>query len=129
MGDHRRRRGSRRARRRAGKQAAFYLSTRSYRDVLAFYGCGHLYQPLREAILERGDIDAGAALFPDEVIDQITVNGDDEIKEQLKRYEGVLDSIVLAIAGAGEGPAHRLKEIEAVLPLGALLSRRNERGC
>lgn len=112
-----------RARSRAAQQIAFYLSTKAYSGVLDFYGCGHLSEPLREAILDRGDAEAGAALFPQEVIDRIAVTGTvEEIREQVRRYEGVVDQVVFAVAGRGATPGARKQDIDQLMELGKLSS-------
>jgi alkanesulfonate monooxygenase SsuD/methylene tetrahydromethanopterin reductase-like flavin-dependent oxidoreductase (luciferase family) len=105
-----------RARHRAARQIAFYLSTRSYRDVLAFYGCGDLAAPLRQAVLVEGDLDRAARLFPTDVIDRIAVTGTlEQIREQLQRYRALADLVVLMAAGGDAST--RSRDLEALLAL------------
>lgn len=111
-----------RARLRAGRQIAFYLSTKAYQGLLAFYGCSHLYEPLRDLVLTKGDLDAAARLFSTDVIDEIACTGPVEaVAEQLNRYKGVADTVILAPAGILRDEQERRMELDKLMTLPSLL--------
>lgn len=111
-----------RARLRAARQIAFYLSTKAYQRLLEFYGCSHLYEPLRELVLSKNDSEAAAKLFTNDVIDEIACTGPVEsVAEQLGRYKGVAETVILAPAGILRGEEERRTELSALMRLPSLL--------
>ena len=85
----------------AGKTIANYLSTRSYRGILEYYGIGDRFDAIRQACLVDRDLDRGSRLIPREVIDRVAVTGSpEEVRETLlRRYEGVTDEVVAHFGG------------------------------
>jgi probable F420-dependent oxidoreductase len=90
-----------RARFEAALQIAFYATTRTYRPVLDLHGFGDLTAPLRAAYA-RGDLGEMARLaLP--MVDTYAIAGtEDECRERLGEFEGLVDRILLG--GAWVGP-------------------------
>jgi probable F420-dependent oxidoreductase len=90
-----------RARFEAALQIAFYATTRTYRPVLELHGFAELMAPLREAHA-RGDLGEMATLaLP--MVDTYAVAGpEDECRERLAAFDGLVDRILLG--GAWVGP-------------------------
>jgi probable F420-dependent oxidoreductase len=90
-----------RARFEAALQIAFYATTRTYRPVLDLHGFGDLTGPLREAFA-RGDL-AEMATIAMPMVDTYAVAGpEDECRERLAGFDGLVDRILLG--GAWVGP-------------------------
>ncbi|MDG1990481.1 MAG: LLM class flavin-dependent oxidoreductase [Dehalococcoidia bacterium] len=104
------------ARRLAGQTIANYLSTKSYQGILQYYGIGDRYEDIRQACLVDRDMDRASALIGNEVIDRIAVTGPiDEVAEELKkRYEGIVDHVVVASAGI-TGYEERMQTIDSII--------------
>jgi alkanesulfonate monooxygenase SsuD/methylene tetrahydromethanopterin reductase-like flavin-dependent oxidoreductase (luciferase family) len=93
-----------RARFEAALQIAFYATTRTYRPVLDLHGFGDLTGPLREAFA-RGDL-AEMATIAMPMVDTYAVAGpEDECRERLAGFDGLVDRILLG--GAWVGPDHQ----------------------
>jgi probable F420-dependent oxidoreductase len=90
-----------RARFEAALQVAFYATTRTYRPVLDLHGFGDLTAPLREAYA-RGDLGEMARIaLP--MVDTYAVAGpEEECRERLAAFDGLVDRILLG--GAWVGP-------------------------
>lgn len=90
-----------RARFEAALQIAFYATTRTYRPVLDLHGFGDLTAPLREAYA-RGDLGEMARIaLP--MVDTYAVAGpEEECRERLAAFDGLVDRILLG--GAWVGP-------------------------
>ena len=90
------------ARKRAAYQLGFYFSTRSYGFMLDWHGFPGVQEKIRVALFEKRDWEQVAACIPDEMIDVFSVAGTpNDCIDKLKRYEGVLDDIVLYSHAAG----------------------------
>lgn len=90
------------ARREAAMQLGFYATTRTYRPVLAMHGFEDRLEPLRRAFV-RGDVDemADVALG---MVDVLALAGTpEECREGLKRFDGLVDRVILG--GAWVGPS------------------------
>ena len=89
------------ARRLAGQTIANYLSTKSYQGILQYYGIGERYEDIRQACLVDRDMDRASELIGTEVIDRIAITGpiDEGAEELKKRYDGIVDHVVVASAG------------------------------
>ncbi len=84
-----------RAREEARRQIAFYSTTITYDPILDLHG----WQTQKEAIraaFRKFDIAAMAAAVTDDMVDEIAVAGTPaECREQLQRYEPLLDHVLL----------------------------------
>jgi probable F420-dependent oxidoreductase len=84
-----------RARREAAAQIAFYCSAKSYGALLESHGFGTAGAAIREAF-GAGDWDAMVAAVTPEMVDRMALAGTaDEVKAAARRYEGVLDHLIL----------------------------------
>jgi probable F420-dependent oxidoreductase len=90
-----------RARFEAALQIAFYATTRTYRPVLELHGFAELMGPLREAYA-RGDLGEMARIaLP--MVDTYAIAGpEEECRERLLAFDGVVDRLLLG--GAWVGP-------------------------
>lgn len=90
-----------RARFEAALQIGFYATTRTYRPVLELHGFAELMAPLREAFA-RGDLEEMARIsLP--MVDTYAIAGpEDECREQLSAFDGLVDRLLLG--GAWVGP-------------------------
>jgi probable F420-dependent oxidoreductase len=90
-----------RARFEAALQIAFYATTRTYRPVLELHGFADLMAPLREAHAQ-GDL-AEMATIALPMVDTYAIAGpEDECRDRLAQFEGLVDRILLG--GAWVGP-------------------------
>jgi probable F420-dependent oxidoreductase len=90
-----------RARFEAALQLAFYATTRTYRPVLELHGFAELMGPLREAHA-RGDL-AEMATIALPMVDTYAIAGpEDECRERLAAFDGLIDRILLG--GSWVGP-------------------------
>lgn len=97
------------ARREAAAQIAFYSSVKSYETVLDVNGFTKEGEAIREAFARR-DLPAMFAAVTDDMIDTMAVAGTpDEVRAGLRRYEGVLDHVVLYSPSIGL-PPERVQE-------------------
>jgi probable F420-dependent oxidoreductase len=97
------------ARREVAAQIAFYSSVKTYANLLETIGFGTAGAAIREAF-ERGDHAAMIAAVPDAMIDALAVAGTPEdVRAQLRRYEGVLDHAILYTPSFGLAP-ERVRE-------------------
>lgn len=90
------------ARREAATQVAFYATTPSYRKILDMHGFSDLYEPIRKAFA-GGDL-AGMTELALPMVDELAVAGtEDECRERLGAFEGVVDRLLLGGAWVGPG--------------------------
>lgn len=83
------------ARRKVAQQIAFYAAVRTYEPLLDFCGFAKQGNVIREAFT-RGDFAAMFDAVTDDMIDVMGVAGTaPEVRAGLRRYEGVLDHIML----------------------------------
>ncbi|OBK27120.1 luciferase [Mycobacterium asiaticum] len=83
------------ARREVAQQIAFYASVKTYEPLLDFCGFTRQGADIREAFA-RGDFVAMFDAVSDDMIDVMGVAGTaSDVREGLRRYEGVLDHIML----------------------------------
>jgi alkanesulfonate monooxygenase SsuD/methylene tetrahydromethanopterin reductase-like flavin-dependent oxidoreductase (luciferase family) len=79
----------------AKAQIAFYGTTRTYKPVFDLHGYGDVVAPLRDAH-KRGDLKGMVDLITDEMAETYAAFGTpEECREQIKRYDGLADTIVL----------------------------------
>jgi probable F420-dependent oxidoreductase len=89
------------ARERGRWALAFYASTPAYEPTLAHEGHPDLPAKLREALREGGKKEA-AKLVSDELLDTFMLVGRPaDVAEQLDRYDGIVDRVVLGGIGVG----------------------------
>jgi probable F420-dependent oxidoreductase len=92
------------ARREAALQIGFYATTRTYAPVLALHGFDDRIGPLRDAF-GRGDL-AGMAELALPMADEFAIAGsEDECRDGLAAWDGLLDRVLLG--GAWVGPDHQ----------------------
>ena len=83
------------AMREAKMQIGFYGTTRTYSPVFEMHGWGDVVGPLRDAFA-KGDADGMIACITDEMCDTYAVAGTpDEVREQIRRWEGLADEVYL----------------------------------
>jgi probable F420-dependent oxidoreductase len=83
------------ARREVAGQLAFYAAPKAYAPVLALAGFDAAASRIRAAFA-AGDHDAMVAAVPDAMIDALAVAGTPaQVAEQLRRYDGVLDHVIV----------------------------------
>ena len=102
------------AKREAALQLAFYATTRSYRRVLETHGFGDLVDPLREAH-GRGDFSAMTGLARPMVEVLAAAGSPDEVREQVARYEGIADRVIVGGAWIGPSPERVRQSFELLL--------------
>jgi probable F420-dependent oxidoreductase len=97
------------ARREAAAMLAFYGSAKTYGTVLGRLGFGAEAAVIQEAFGRR-DLDAMIAAVPDRMVDELAVAGTpDDVRTQLRRYDGLLDHAVLYVPGFQVTP-ERIRE-------------------
>jgi probable F420-dependent oxidoreductase len=90
-----------RARFEAAMQIAFYATTRTYTPVLALHGFDDRVPAIREAFA-KGDL-AEMAKIALPMVDTYAITGpEDECRERLAEFDGIIDRVV--IGGAWVGP-------------------------
>ncbi len=90
-----------RARFEAALQIAFYATTRTYTPVLALHGYDDRVPAIREAFA-KGDL-PGMANLALPMVDTFAITGpEDECRERLAEFDGIIDRVV--IGGAWVGP-------------------------
>ncbi|MGK2879346.1 MAG: LLM class flavin-dependent oxidoreductase [Mycobacterium sp.] len=103
------------ARRELAQQIAFYSSVKSYETVLDVNGFTAEGRTIREAFGRR-DLQAMFAAVSDKMIDTMGVAGTaDQVRDGLKRYEGVLDHIMLYSPSIGIAPERVQENLESLI--------------
>lgn len=103
------------ARRELAQQIAFYSSVKSYESVLDVNGFVGEGKMIREAFARR-DFPAMFAAVSDEMIDTMGVAGTaDQVRDGLRRYEGVLDHIMLYSPSVGITPERVQENLESLI--------------
>ncbi|GBE68169.1 luciferase-like protein [Mycobacterium sp. MFM001] len=103
------------ARREVAQQIAFYASVRTYEPLLDFCGFGEQAAAIREAFA-RGDFAAMFDAVTDDMIDVMGVAGTgSQVRDALRRYEGVLDHIMLYAPSVGVAPARVGQNIDDLI--------------
>jgi probable F420-dependent oxidoreductase len=110
------------ARRELAQQIAFYASVKTYEPVLDVNGFAKQGQVIREAFARR-DLAAMFDAVSDDMIDAMGVAGTaSQVRDGLRRYEGVLDHVMLYPPSIAIAPARvqeNLDSLIAVHPAGA----------
>lgn len=102
------------AKREVKQQVGFYATTTAYLPLLALHGFEDLQAGLKEAYA-AGDMPRLASLVPDEMADAFAIYGaPDEVRENARRYEGLVDELVLAFPWYRIQPARLMEIMQAV---------------
>lgn len=103
------------ARREAAAQIAFYSSVKSYETVLDVNGFAKEGEAIREAFARR-DLPAMFAAVTDDMIDTMAVAGTpEEVRAGLRRYESVLDHVMLYSPSIGLPPERVQENLESMI--------------
>ncbi|MGB3353212.1 MAG: LLM class flavin-dependent oxidoreductase [Mycobacterium sp.] len=103
------------ARRELAQQIAFYSSVKSYELVLDVNGFTTEGRAIRDAFTRR-DFPAMFAAVSDKMIDTMGVAGTaHQVREQLRRYEGVLDHIMLYAPSIGIAPERVQQNLDSII--------------
>ncbi len=103
------------ARRELAQQIAFYSSVKSYETVLDVNGFASEGRAIRQAFAQR-DFPAMFAAVSDEMIDTMGVAGTaHEVREQLRRYDGVLDHIMLYSPSVGIAAERVQQNLDSII--------------
>ncbi|GJF16773.1 luciferase-like protein [Mycolicibacterium cyprinidarum] len=103
------------ARRELAQQIAFYSSVKSYETVLEVNGFAAEGQTIREAFAQR-DFPSMFDAVSDKMIDTMGVAGTAaQVRDGLKRYEGILDHIVLYSPSVGMAPERVQENLESLI--------------
>ncbi len=103
------------ARRELAQQIAFYSSVKSYETVLDVNGFAREGQLIREAFAQR-DFPAMFDAVSDKMIDTMGVAGTaSQVRDGLKRYEGILDHIMLYSPSIGINPERVQENLHSLI--------------
>jgi probable F420-dependent oxidoreductase len=92
------------ARDEARRQIAFYATAFTYQAIMELHGWGEQAQAIRDAF-RKFDVAAMSAAVSDEMVDAIAVCGTaEQCREQLARYYGLLDHVLLYPPSFGTRP-------------------------
>lgn len=103
------------ARRELAQQIAFYSSVKSYGSMLDVNGFAAEGRAIRDAFARR-DFPEMFAAVSDKMIDAMGVAGTaDHVRDGLKRYEGVLDHIMLYSPSVGLTPERVQENLNSLI--------------
>jgi probable F420-dependent oxidoreductase len=103
------------ARREARAQIAFYYTTRLYHSVLELDGWRAIGEEIAAAF-RRGEYARMADLVPDELVDAIAITGrPDEVREQLRQWDGLCDCALLYAPTVGVKPERVRENLAAIV--------------
>lgn len=104
------------ARRRAAYQLAYYFSTKSYGGILEWHGFHGVMDRIRHALFEANDWELAADAIPEEMLDTFAVAGtENDCRDQIRRYDGALDDLVLYSHAAGPARADATSNLWRIL--------------
>lgn len=104
------------ARRRAAYQLAYYFSTKSYGGILSWHGFDGVQDQIRDALFALKDWELAADAISDEMIDVFALAGTaNDCIDQLDRYEGALDEVVLYSHAAGPARSDASANLRRIL--------------
>jgi probable F420-dependent oxidoreductase len=102
------------ARREAALQIAFYATTRTYRPVLELHGFEDRLERLRRAFVKKDFATMTEIALP--MVDSLAVaGGEDECRERLSGFEGLVDRVILGGAWIGPSEERLLESHRAIL--------------
>jgi probable F420-dependent oxidoreductase len=103
------------ARNEARGQIGFYYTTRLYHTILEPHGWRGQGELIADAF-KRGDFAAMAAAVTDEMIDEIAIAGTpDEVRDQLKAWDGLADEVLLYSPSVGVKPGRVQENLDAIV--------------
>jgi probable F420-dependent oxidoreductase len=104
-----------RARHEAAAQIAFYASAKTYGGLLDSCGFGAEGKAIRAAFA-AGDADAMVAAVSERMVDEIALAGTAaEVKERARRYDGLLDHLILYAPSYGVSPERAVENATALV--------------
>lgn len=116
------------ARERARWALAFYASTPAYELTLAHEGYPDLPSRLRQALREGGKEQA-AKLVNDDVLDRFIIIGrPTEVADELERYRGIVDRVMLGGIGVGASRAEVVANNRGLIEVARLHQARTSYG-
>lgn len=96
-------------------QIAFYGTTRTYSKVFELHGFGDVVEPLRAAFT-RGDFAGMIGCITDEMCETYAAAGTpDEVREKVRRFDGVADTIVYNPPWASPDLARTAEVYDAII--------------
>ena len=103
------------ARNEARGQIGFYYTTRLYHSILEPHGWKAQGEAIAAAF-RKGDFAGMAAAVTDEMIDEIAIAGTpDEVRDQLKAWEGLADHVLLYTPSIGMKSARVQENLDAIV--------------
>ena len=103
------------ARNEARGQIAFYYTTRLYHSILDVSGWREHGEAIASAY-RRGDFAAMVAAVTDEMVDEIAIAGTpDEVRDQLRQWEGLADHVLLYSPGIGVKSGRVQENLDAIV--------------
>jgi probable F420-dependent oxidoreductase len=102
------------ARREAALQIGFYATTRTYRPVLAVHGFEDRLEPLRRAFV-GGDVEAMIRMALPMVATLAVAGTEDECRERLGAFEGLVDRVILGNAWVGPSEERIEENVRSVM--------------
>ncbi len=102
------------ARREARGQIAFYYTTRIYHSILDVHGWRDIGERCAAAF-RKMDFKALAEAVPDELVDAIAITGTpDEVRDQVKQWDGLADHLLLYSPAVGLKPERVRENVTAM---------------
>ena len=103
------------ARREVRSQIAFYYTTRLYHSVLDVHGWRSIGEEVAQAF-RKMDFKAMSEAVPDELVDAIAIAGrPDEVRDQLKQWDGIADHVLFYPPTVGVAPARAVENMTAII--------------
>jgi probable F420-dependent oxidoreductase len=104
-----------RARREAAAQIAFYSSAKTYAPLLDSCGFAAEGEAIRTAFA-AGDLEAMVAAVSESMVDAIALTGTPaEVRDRARRYEGLLDHLILYVPSYGISPERAVENASALV--------------
>jgi probable F420-dependent oxidoreductase len=103
------------ARREAAAQIAFYCSAKTYAELLRSCGFGAEGEAIRAAFAEQ-DFPAMVAAVSERMVDELALAGTAaEVRASMRRYEGVLDHLILYAPSYSLSPGRARENAESLI--------------
>jgi alkanesulfonate monooxygenase SsuD/methylene tetrahydromethanopterin reductase-like flavin-dependent oxidoreductase (luciferase family) len=103
------------ARREVRSQIAFYYTTRLYHSVLDVHGWRSIGEEVAQAF-RKMDFKAMSEAVPDELVDAIAIAGrPDDVRDQLKQWDGIADHVLFYPPTVGVAPARAVENMTAII--------------
>ena len=103
------------ARNEARGQIAFYYTTRLYHTILDSSGWREHGEAIASAF-RKGDYGAMVAAVTDEMVDEIAIAGTpDEVRDQLRQWEGLADHVILYSPSIGVSSGRVQENLDAIV--------------